>query len=216
MKNMRFLKDKRLLLAVLLLPVFFAAIDGPVRVWQRDALPEMSFHPFLQAFDPFINTVAHGSTLIITAIVILAAGWFLKKARLYETGRSLFIGLIAAGISVQVIKHLIGRARPRITDTLLLIGPTLKKGYDSFPSGHTTMAFCFAAILSGHLPKYRVLFYLFAVIVGLERIEDGAHFPSDALAGAILGFIVGKLSLEIKLFTAQSQVQRQTQSQEES
>lgn len=216
MKNMRFLKDKRLLFAVLLLPVFFIAIDGPVRAWQKYSLPEMSLHPFLQAFDPFINTVAHGSTLITTAIVILAAGWYFKKARLYETGRSLFIGLIAAGISVQVIKHLIGRARPRLTDTLLLIGPTLKKGYDSFPSGHTTMAFCFAAILSHHLPKYRVLFYLFAVVVGLERIEDGAHFPSDALAGAILGFIVGKLSLELKLFRAHSQVQIQTQSQEES
>lgn len=212
---MRFLKDKGFLFAVLLLPVFFAAIDAPVRAWLKNSLTEMSFHPILQAFDPFINTVAHGATLIITSILILIAGWYLKKARLYETGKSLFIGLIAAGISVQVIKHLIGRARPRITDTLLLIGPTLKKGYDSFPSGHTTMAFCFAAILSDHIPRYRVLFYLFAVIVGLERIEDGAHFPSDALAGAILGFAVGKASLDIKLFSTQQPTQRQTQSQEE-
>lgn len=212
---MRFLKDKRLLFAILLLPVFFAAIDEPVRVWQKNLLPEMSLHPFLQAFDPIINTAAHGSTLIIASIVILLAGWYLKKSRLFETGRSLFIGLIAAGISVQVIKHLIGRARPRITDTLLLIGPTLKKGYDSFPSGHTTMAFCFAAILSHHLPKYRILFYVFAVIVGLERIEDGAHFPSDALAGAILGFAVGKASLDIKLFSNRQPAQRQTQSQQE-
>lgn len=215
MKNIRFLKDKRLLFAVLLLPVFFIAIDGPVRAWLKSSLPGMSLHPYLQAFDPFINTVAHGSTLIITSLVILGAGWYLKRPRLFETGRSLFIGLITAGISVQVIKHLIGRARPRITDTLLLIGPTLKKGYDSFPSGHTTMAFCFAAILAHHLPKYRVLFYLFAVIVGLERIEDGAHFPSDALAGAILGFAVGKASLDIKLFSTQPQAQKQTQSQGE-
>lgn len=212
---MRFLKDKRLLFAVLLLPIVFLAIDGPVRVWQKDLLPYMNFHPFLQAFDPFINTLAHGLTLIIIAIAILVAGWYTKRARLYETGRSLVIGFIVAGISGQVIKHLIGRARPRITDTLLLIGPTLKKGYDSFPSGHTTMAFCFAAILSDHLPKYRALFYLFAVIVGVERIEDGAHFPSDALAGAILGFIAGKASLNIKLFSTQPQAQKQTQSQGE-
>jgi membrane-associated phospholipid phosphatase len=55
------------------------------------------------------------------------------------------------------------------------------------------MVFFFAYTLSRHFPKYRVLFYLFALAVSIDRVEELAHFPSDILAGAIVGLIVGKV-----------------------
>jgi len=184
---------------VLVLPVFFS-LDKAAIVWVRDLHTQGGdLSGVLASIDRFVNIIAHGSTLIGVAFLLYVIG---RKynLQLYEIGRSLLIGLVSAGIAVQVLKHLIGRARPRLTDTPLFIGPSLKSGYDSFPSGHTTLAFCLALILSYHLPKYRSLFYVFAIIVGLVRVEGLSHFPSDVLGGAMVGTIVGSVLLKKMYF----------------
>ena len=184
---------------VLVLPVFFS-LDKAAIVWVRDLHTQGGdLSGVLASIDRFVNIIAHGSTLIGVAFLLYVIG---RKynLQLYEIGRSLLIGLVSAGIAVQVLKHLIGRARPRLTDTPLFIGPSLKSGYDSFPSGHTTLAFCLALILSYHLPKYRFLFYVFAIIVGLVRVEGLSHFPSDVLGGAMVGTIVGSVLLKKMYF----------------
>jgi undecaprenyl-diphosphatase len=181
---------------VVLLPVFFFSLDTAAVLWVRDIRTHnVDLSAVLNHVDRLINVIAHGSTLIGTAFLLYVIGRQYNQ-RLYDIGRSLFIGLVSAGITVQVLKHLVGRARPRITDGSLFIGPSLKSGYDSFPSGHTTLAFCLAIILSYHLPRYSALFYLFGIIVGLVRVEDLAHFPSDVLGGAIVGTIVGSILLK--------------------
>jgi membrane-associated phospholipid phosphatase len=194
---MQFLKNSKWMLSfVLVLPVFFFSLDTTAVLWVRDLhTHNVELSAVLKYIGYFINIIAHGSTLIGTAFLLYVIGRQYNQ-RIYEIGRSLFIGLVSAGITVQVLKHLIGRARPRITDASLFIGPSLKSGYDSFPSGHTTLAFCLAIILSYHLPRYRALFYLFGIIVGLVRVEDLAHFPSDVLGGAIVGTIVGSILLK--------------------
>jgi len=204
MDGMQFLKNNKLILSmVLVLPVFFS-LDKAAIVWVRDLHTQGGdLSGVLASIDRFVNIIAHGSTLIGVAFLLYVIG---RKynLQLYEIGRSLLIGLVSAGIAVQVLKHLIGRARPRLTDTPLFIGPSLKSGYDSFPSGHTTLAFCLALILSYHLPKYRSLFYVFAIIVGLVRVEGLSHFPSDVLGGAMVGTIVGSVLLK-KMYSLQEE-----------
>jgi undecaprenyl-diphosphatase len=191
---MQFLKNnKRMFYVVFFFPLFFLYLDRTVVLWIRDVHIDNTYlYAFLRSLDPLIDFISHGATLIAVAFVLYLIGRFLRPG-LYDVGRSLLAGLVTAGISVQLLKHLIGRARPRLTDDSIFIGPSLKSGYDSFPSGHTTLAFCLAYILSQYFPKYRTPFYLFALVVSLERIEDIAHFPSDVLAGAVVGLIVGKI-----------------------
>lgn len=50
-------------------------------------------------------------------------------------------------------------------------------------------------VLSNYYPRFSFIFYILAGWVGFERIEDFAHFPSDVIAGAVLGTIIGKLVL---------------------
>jgi undecaprenyl-diphosphatase len=197
MEDMHFLKDnKGILSIVLLLPVFVLSLDEPIIQWVRNIhMHHTDVSSLLKSADPFIYVIAHGSTLIGTAFLLYVIGRKYNE-QLYEIGKSLFIGLVSAGIAAQVVKHVLGRARPRITDASLFIGPSLKGGYDSFPSGHTALGFCLAVILSYHLPRYKALFYLFAIIVGLWRIEELAHFPSDVLGGAVVGTIVGSMLLK--------------------
>ena len=147
---------------------------------------------FLEFIDPVINVTSHGTSLLLLAIGLFAAGKFRKSNR-YEPGSLLIKGFIFSGITAQILKHLAGRARPRVTFETLFSGPSIGDSYHSFPSGHTAVAFCFAYILAKYLPRYRIYFYLLASIMGFERIEELKHFPSDVVAGAVIGIAVGML-----------------------
>ena len=62
----------------------------------------------------------------------------------------------------------------------------------SFPSGHTTAAFAFATIVAHEwdaVPGVPVLAYGMATAVGLSRMNDNAHWASDVLAGAVIGYV---------------------------
>ena len=109
--------------------------------------------------------------------------------------RAVFFLLTIAisGIAVQVLKHVIGRARPKLIEqwgTLSLHPFTWPNNYASFPSGHTTSAFAAATALSLMVPPLRWPMFLCAIAIGLSRIVVGAHYPSDVLAGAALGTVV--------------------------
>ncbi len=62
----------------------------------------------------------------------------------------------------------------------------------SFPSGHTSTAFTSAAVIYSHFGKYWGLAAMTAATyVGLSRLQENRHYPSDVLAGAILGSYIG-------------------------
>ena len=193
MEDMPYLKEnKKIIYAACLIPVLLFYADRTVALWFEHTYNNLKLHKALKYIDPVMNIIGNGLTLIIIGLLLYLIGKYYNR-RLQLIGKSLFIGLLTTGAVVQVLKHFIGRARPKLTYDPVFIGPSFKSGYDSFPSGHSAMVFFFAYTLSRYFPKYRVLFYLFALAVSLDRVEELAHFPSDILAGAIVGLIVGKL-----------------------
>lgn len=86
------------------------------------------------------------------------------------------VGLVAALAAAYVLKHLVNRPRP----TDVIADP-------SFPSGHATAIFALAAALSVWWPRGRWLWWAVAVVVAWSRVALGMHYPSDCLAGALLG-----------------------------
>jgi undecaprenyl-diphosphatase len=181
-----------LLSLILILPFFF--LDQDIIVWLREfrsANPEIN--ALLTQTGRYAYYAAHGGLIVCAAVLIYLAGACLRRDRIRRLGKALFIGFLASGAAVQIIKHLLGRARPRITDELLFIGPTFRGSYDSFPSGHTMTAFCVAYICSRFFPKYSILFYLYGALICCGRVISGSHFPADVLAGALLGLIIGRI-----------------------
>jgi membrane-associated phospholipid phosphatase len=85
------------------------------------------------------------------------------------------------------LKYSVKRERPYARDSLITkIGPG--GGY-SFPSGHTSQAFSVATSLAIAYPKWYVIVpaYLWAGSVAYSRMYLGVHYPSDILAGALVG-----------------------------
>ncbi len=86
----------------------------------------------------------------------------------------------------EVIKVAVGRERPNGQDN------------QSFPSGHTSNAFALAAIAERHYGwKLGVPAYLLAGVVGVSRIQQDKHYLSDVVAGATLGYIVGRTVVRV-------------------
>jgi undecaprenyl-diphosphatase len=65
----------------------------------------------------------------------------------------------------------------------------------SFPSGHTAAAFLMATVLRFFYPHLTVPLYLSSSAIGVSRIYNGLHFPSDVLFGGLLGFLSARVSL---------------------
>jgi membrane-associated phospholipid phosphatase len=77
--------------------------------------------------------------------------------------------------------------RPRATG-VRVVAPYLSTTLDpSFPIGHASRAFASAALLGHRMRRWRWLLGALATGIGFSRIYLGVHYPSDVLAGALLG-----------------------------
>jgi len=105
---------------------------------------------------------------------------------------------IMGGLSVEVLKVLFGRHRPYQDvppNHKLWTGPFGSLGYNSMPSGHTTVAFSVATVFASvykDKPWVGILSYGIASGVALSRLNNDKHWASDVFIGAALGFAVGK------------------------
>ena len=134
--------------------------------------------------------------VVVAIIAVLAGGrgrgGRFKAAMNGLAGRATFVFMVNAvgGILAQLLKHLAGRARPKLMG---IVGPfhfdlfSIKASLASFPSGHTITAFATATALSYFAPRLRLPLFLVAALVAISRLMVGAHYPSDVLAGIMFG-----------------------------
>jgi len=135
-----------------------------------------------------------GHRALQVSVLMIAAGAGIHDTTLRDAGRdSLESELLAAGVITPLLKFAIGRARPIQNEGSHSFHP-FDKNFDSFPSGHATNAFAFATAIAGHYDGWVVptIVYTLASSVAVSRVNDHVHFPSDVLAGALIGRAVAK------------------------
>lgn len=120
-------------------------------------------------------------------ILIFGTGLIEKDPELKQKGLMIGESFLVTTVFATALKHTINRARP--FETYPDIQKLSAGGSSSFPSGHTSDAFSTATSLSLEFPKWYVIApsYTYAALVGYSRMHLGVHYPSDVLAGAVVG-----------------------------
>lgn len=161
-------------------------IDGGVLLFIQENIR----NPILNSIMVFITTLGDKGYIWIAATILLLIP---KKTR--KVGVMSAIALLGSLIiNNEIIKNLVKRPRPFVTFTdLQIIIPTPSQY--SFPSGHTSSSFAAAAVFYRHLPKkLGVSSVILAGLIGFSRLYVGVHYPTDVLAGVVMGIFLSYLA----------------------
>ena len=122
-----------------------------------------------------------GAAVVPVVGALFVAGRFAPQGKFGAATYDFAQAMIVNGAYTGILKYTVKRERPDGSDSL------------SFPSGHTSSAFSLATVASHHYGwKLGVPLYALATGIGLSRVEQDSHHLSDVIAGATLGFVVGR------------------------
>jgi membrane-associated phospholipid phosphatase len=173
---------------ILFILVLFLSWNVTSQNWDIDPLKEINLDRN-KSLDPTFKLITNSvSPISIGApIAVFGLGLIQKDSSLKNKGVIMVEALCVNAFTTTAFKLAFKRDRPFVTYPYL--DKQADAGSYSFPSGHTSSAFALATSLSLAFPKWYVIApaYLYASAAGYSRMHLGVHYPSDVLAGAIVG-----------------------------
>lgn len=157
-------------------------LDGEILLWLQTFVRSVFLTPAVRIYTQLGN--------MGLLWIVLSLGMLLFK----KTRKAGFVSLLAMSLGLLctnvVLKHLVARPRPWLT-VEGLVHLVIENDPNSFPSGHTCAAFAAAGAWVRALPKrwMGVAGIVMAALMGLSRLYVGVHFPSDVLAGMVIGLL---------------------------
>ncbi len=153
------------------------AVDNWIQSWHN---------PFLDSVFTVITKLGDAGLIWIAIALVLLC---FKKTR--KIGITMALGLIITTIfGNEIIKKVVERPRPFDTPGALLDGDSLlisRPSQFSFPSGHTGSSFASAVSILLYNRKWGIPALILACLIAFSRLYVYVHFPTDIMAGAILG-----------------------------
>ena len=141
---------------------------------------------------PTISKSGDGYLCPVMALVF----WLINR----QLGAKLFsAALVAFSIELplyKLVKHVVRRSRPCGAAGPGESGMRLLDRF-SFPSGHTAGAFLMATVVGSFFPIVSGVFFAWAALVGFSRIFLGVHYPTDVLAGMVVGICCGTTGISM-------------------
>jgi len=147
------------------------------------------------ALDNALPWVTHLGSHFAAFLFIILCSFLIKGRKVFR--RLMLLYAFQSGV-LYGLKYLIQRQRPLFF--LHTVAQKLSKGPGeildpSFPSGHALYAFMMATLLATWFPRYRLIFCVVAGFIGWTRVYLGLHYPTDVIAGALLGYGITRLFL---------------------
>jgi membrane-associated phospholipid phosphatase len=174
----------RLLIGIAVTALIFFFGDAPMLAW-AEGIQSGTTENVIR----IVNRLGGGMNPVMIVCFFLIAGIAYIERRWVSYAVAMGIAGLAAGTTAQIVKFLVGRARPE-----LWLGPAqyAPGSSTSFPSGHTVGAFALAGVLMFASPNkgLRVIAFVLAAGVGLSRVLAFRHWLSDVTASAVIGLVM--------------------------
>jgi membrane-associated phospholipid phosphatase len=181
--------------AITLVAIRFSVVylDRPVAQAMR-AVP-----PWLRALAEWVTGFGRSDRYLIPLLLVILLLAFASRSLAGERRRAMarfwaargafvWLAMALSGLLNDVVKLLAGRPRPSAGD----VGSapfTFDYAFQSFPSGHTAVAFGLALSVGLLWPRWRTLLLAFAAAVAASRVIVGAHYPADVIGGALVAWL---------------------------
>ncbi len=163
--------------------VVWIVVDRPMLAWAEGVQSDGT-----EDVIRIVNRFGGGMNPVLIVAFFLVCGVAYRERRWVSYAIGMGISGVTAGTLAQIVKHLVGRARPE-----LWLGPAhyAPGASTSFPSGHTVGAFALAGVLvfASRNRPLRVIAFLLALAVGMSRILAFRHWASDVFASMTLGLV---------------------------
>ena len=164
----------------------YAAIDEPLA-------------RYFQGIDPSVKTIftvvtqfGEGGVYLVPLGLMIIASVYAGQVRLAWRAGYVFAAVALPGILADIVKPVFGRARPELLFRDRIFGFTWQGAHAdlwSFPSGHAVTITALATALYALYPPLWPVYLLAALLIAASRVIVDAHYLSDVVAGAYLGFV---------------------------
>ena len=172
--------------------------SGFITGWQRFDRIEQSLclrvnrgchYPLVKLVFTIVSRLGDGGFwyLLMLMLAVNGAGTALVAGQMAVTG-------VVGTALYKLLKRRFVRERPYIAHPGIELGSAPLDRY-SFPSGHTLHAVCFTILATAHVPELVPILLPFTMLVGASRVVLGLHYPTDVMAGGLIGALLASASL---------------------
>jgi undecaprenyl-diphosphatase len=136
---------------------------------------------------------------VVLGLLLLGTAWIRGSGKWSRVFFAMLIALALAGVAGTVIKRSIPRPRPSVHTDNHWGGPRFSTKYHSFPSGHVGASTAFFGVLIIARRRFGLACLPIPILIGFSRMYIGAHYLSDVVCGAILGFCCALVAASLLL-----------------
>jgi membrane-associated phospholipid phosphatase len=163
-------------------------LDPFVRAWVTEH-QNRSVRTFMQNVSRFGDWPEH----VALGLGLAAIAWLRRNKKWTRIFLSMLLASALAGATARVIKITTGRPRPSVKSEEVWNGPRFTSKYHAFPSGHTAASTAYFSVLFFASRRIGLVFLPIPILIGFSRIYVAAHYLSDVVFAAVLGFLAAYL-----------------------
>jgi membrane-associated phospholipid phosphatase len=145
--------------------------------------------PAMRNFMRNVSVCGDWPSHVALGVVLLAIAWRRHRQKWVRIFSCMLLAMAIAGVTATVIKRAVPRARPSAKSELHWGGPRFSTKYHAFPSGHVAASTAFFGVLLFARRRVGFACLTIPILIGFSRMYLGAHYLSDVVCAAVLGFL---------------------------
>jgi undecaprenyl-diphosphatase len=145
--------------------------------------------PAMRNFMRYVSLLGDWPLHAAVGLVLLGVAWRRGSEEWTRIFLAMLLAMMLAGVTGTVIKRTFPRARPSVHSETHWGGSRFSSKYHSFPSGHVGASTAFFGVLLIRRRRIGLACLPIPILIGFSRMYIGAHYLSDVVCAAVLGFL---------------------------